>query len=217
MADKVIVLFSGGIDSTAALHRCLTGYHDLDVVVFHATLIGREDRHEAESVAVREILKWYKKNDQSKDFEYHEMTLDSRKSIFPWDTEVAFMMAGMIAQRDHNIKWYASGDRAIYGPSTRETSHVLNIHATVQQDRKYLECLEVFRSEDGSFLTKSQAWEIIPNDIREFVWTCRRPIYKINRKTWKNWCADACGECRSCKEASHLPLTKWLILTDYRG
>jgi 7-cyano-7-deazaguanine synthase in queuosine biosynthesis len=72
----------------------------------------------------------------------------------------------------------------------------------------------VFQHTDLTYFSKQEAWDIIPDEIKKYVWTCRNPQYKINRQTLDYWCADACGECRSCQEAAGLGLSKYLILKD---
>ena len=182
--DKVIVLFSGGIDSTLALYKCLTEY-DLGVHVHHVVIKNCENRYKPESIACEQILNWLRT--QGFHFEYSESIMDFNYML-PWDTDVVFFSGGLIAQRDRDIKYFASGSRDIYGPTTEQVEKLFRHIA-----RWDIPDLPVFRHKNGRFLNKIEAWNGLPDPLKELVFYCRTPEY-INGK------AKECRQCRVCKE-----------------
>ena len=68
-----LVMFSGGLDSTAALYKLLTGSED-DLHVHHVHLVNRDGRARAERDAVQAVLAWCRAN--CRPFSYSESALD---------------------------------------------------------------------------------------------------------------------------------------------
>jgi hypothetical protein len=66
-------MFSGGLDSTAALYKLLTGSED-DLHVHHVHLMNRDGRARAERDAVQAVLAWCRAN--CRPFSYSESALD---------------------------------------------------------------------------------------------------------------------------------------------
>lgn len=198
MADKVLILFSGGIDSAATLHRVFTEHGDLYPIVHHINLINQENRHKAEAMAVQRILRWYRTNKYN--FDYIEATFKMEFGI--WDAQVYGMTAGAIAWKDKSITHIATGTRYttlndsgenIYpGPGESGFNEVLDIHAG-----RHLEVLPVFREPSGEFTDKQTAWELIPDELKPFIWSCRRPIYN-------DLGATRCHSCETCRDMNTL-------------
>jgi 7-cyano-7-deazaguanine synthase in queuosine biosynthesis len=46
-------------------------------------------------------------------------------------------------------------------------------------------------------MTKSDIYEMLPVELREMSWSCRRPIYKDNT-------AISCNQCPTCKELEQI-------------
>ena len=65
--SKVVVLWSGGVDSTAALYDVLKNHRDI-VFAHHIHFKNRERRWEADKDAVDKMLHWLRK--YVRDFEY---------------------------------------------------------------------------------------------------------------------------------------------------
>ena len=69
----MLVMFSGGLDSTAMLHQLLTET-DADLRVHHIRMANREQRAEAEQAAVERIIAWCRS--RYRPFRYSESALD---------------------------------------------------------------------------------------------------------------------------------------------
>jgi hypothetical protein len=194
MANRVIVLFSGGIDSTAALHRVLTEWTDYQPIVHHVKLFTSENRQQAEAMAVKRILGWYKENGFN--FNYVEMEF---KTPYPiWDAQVYGMTAGAMAMMDKGITHFAtgatyttyneSGENIYPGPGESSFTEIVSDHAG-----RDIWPLPVFRNKAGEFLSKQEAWDYVPDEIKPYIWSCRRPRYN-------DIGAFRCGECLTCAE-----------------
>lgn len=196
--DRVLVLFSGGIDSTAALHRVFTEHKDLYPIVHHVHLESSENRSQAEALAVKRILKWYKAHGFR--FSYVEMSF---KTPYPlWDANIYGMTTGAICSMDKGITHFAtgatyttysaSGEQIYPGPTEAEFQNIVNVHAG-----RHVSILPVFRDKDGRFFDKQGAWDIIPNQVKPLIWSCRRPEYGGLGPT-------RCNRCETCRELNKL-------------
>jgi hypothetical protein len=195
---RVVVLFSGGIDSTAALYRVLTEYPEFQVLVHHVKLMTSENRHQAEAIAVKGILKWLRKKQFN--FRYEEMEF---KSPYPlWDAHIYGMTTGAICMITNDITHFATGatyttyddqGRNVYpGPGEDHFKQIVSLHAG-----REIEVLPVFRNDAGEFLSKQEAWDYIPDAIKPNIWSCRRPEYS-------ELGATRCHKCLTCRDLNQL-------------
>jgi len=194
MKDKILILFSGGMDSLGALYRCLTEpqYDHLDVHVHHVHLINRLNRNKAEAIACEKIIKWLR--NQGYTFEYSETTLDySFATRLPWDTEICWSIGGMISQMDSKIKYAAAG-RHGFDDDTSSNDKVLERldkifkYVTASEHRGYIpvEILPIVQH-----LSKRDIYFSLPEELREMVWWCRSPLYKDD-------VPEPCWNCHTC-------------------
>ena len=198
MANRVIVLFSGGIDSTAALHRTLTEWTDYEPVVHHVKLFTSEGRQQAEAIAVKRILTWYKESGYN--FNYIEMEF---KTPYPiWDAQVYAMTTGAVCWMDKGITNFATGatyttydDRGVNiypGPGESHFTRLVSDHAG-----RDVWPLPVFRGAAGEFFNKQTAWDHVPDEIKPYIWSCRRPQYNDRG-------AVRCNNCLTCRELDNI-------------
>lgn len=181
---KVLVMFSGGLDSTAVLWRCINSGEGLHV--HHLYLVNRENRASAEDRAVREIVA-YMKGVREFGFSesYHEYPCYS--GGFLWDSDIFSFMAGGICLGMGSIREVAIGMTAsdMEGGISRRIERANRIFDAFGTRAKKVYPL--------AEMTKRQVWDELPENIRNMTWSCRTPIYEgegIKR----------CGRCRTCSE-----------------
>ena len=196
MKDKILVLLSGGVDSTGLLYKCLNDskYSHLDVHVHHVNIITRLKKHIPEAIACKNIVEWLREKNYS--FEYTESTVDL-SSVFkdrvPWDTEICWSIAAMICQIDSSIKWASTGRKLDdSGPAeeeeTRKRLDTLFHYMTSSEWRNYegVKNLPVI-----AHMTKKEIWNYLPVELREMTWYCSVPLYNGDE-------IKACGLCHTC-------------------
>ncbi len=63
MRERILCMYSGGVDSTAVVYKLLTElkYSSYDIHVHHISMINLENKHDAELSAVFNCLGWLKK------------------------------------------------------------------------------------------------------------------------------------------------------------
>jgi 7-cyano-7-deazaguanine synthase in queuosine biosynthesis len=181
----ILVMLSGGVDSTAALVWALTTT-DEPVHVHHMHLINHENRHEVEAEACRRIVAFCRQ--RYRDFECSELTLDfSTMPWIPWDMLCVCFAAGQIVHKRPDIV------RLVIGTCREEG------HWRERWDQFY-------RMVEGAawparapelvlpFLDRSKAeeMEFLPAEVRSMVWSCRRPV-----RTAGGY--GPCGHCKACK------------------
>lgn len=199
LKDKILVLFSGGVDSTGVLYKLLTRkeYSHLDVLAHHVILITKENRHIAEKMACDNIVNWLR--EQGYKFEYSETLVDFSlfKGRVPWDLEILWPIVGIISQVDRRIKYAESGRTKTAMQTTMGSERIKKRHDKVlyyvsnSEHRVHqgpVEIYPVVRDE-----TKESLWKMLPDPLRKMVWFCRCPHYFKNEPR-------ECHMCHTCTE-----------------
>ena len=195
--DKILLMFSGGVDSTGALYKLLTDekYKDLYVIAYHINLINAENKHKAEARACKKIISYLRK--KGFEFDYFESTVDfTGFRRMPWDTEACFCMGAMLAQSDYEIKYATTGTNATDPineyltefPEERDRFYKVFKYITKSPQRNYepINILTVMEH-----MTKKEVWNMLPKQLRKMTWYCRNPKYLKNK-------IETCGYCEQC-------------------
>lgn len=185
MKPKILVMFSGGLDSTGVLYRLMKSKEEL--LVHHLYLSNKENRAEAESFAVKNVVDYMKKiREFSYTESYHEYP--SYNGNFMWDSDLYNFVAGTICASAKTIAEVAIGrtksDTAL-DRSERGTK-ILNILSP-----------NVKKIFPVGEMTKKEIYEMLPKELRELTWSCRTPIYKENN-------IEMCKRCKTCLEISRI-------------
>jgi 7-cyano-7-deazaguanine synthase in queuosine biosynthesis len=186
--SNVLLMFSGGLDSTAALLTLLQDKENI-VHLHHLRLVNQENRIKAEDIAVDIIVEHISKIKPITYSEsYHEYP--SYNNSFIWDSDLYNFIAGTICMSLPNIKSVAIGrtktDYGIEERSIRGTS-ILKLLAP-----------NVEKIYPVGHLTKAEIYNTIPEELRNMTWSCRTPI-KISNGMFKE-----CGKCKTCLEISKI-------------
>jgi len=182
-----LLMFSGGLDSTALLANILTATkHKLHV--HYIEIHNVENRAEAEKNSVYEIIEYCKKN-------YRNFTFSTSKHEFHigigggLDMSLALFTAGRVYNANQgglDIVWTGHID-----PSTWEiVEGAAILHASFINKLRVPEWLRPL-----SKMTKKDIYESIPEDLAKLSWSCRTPLYQ-------NGYYSPCGECYTCKSIS---------------
>mgnify|MGYP006277106767 CR=1 FL=1 len=182
--SDVLLLFSGGLDSTGAFWKLMQDKRNIHV--YHLHLNNKEHRNEAEAIAVKSIVEYMK---QFGDFEYSESThiYPTYRNSFIWDSDITSFMAGTVCQCLPWIKEIALGRTA------SDDEEVRSMTERRERGNKILEALcdarKIYPVMD---LTKKQIWDMLPQNLRTLIWSCRTPVYKNNDIL-------PCGKCITCE------------------
>ena len=198
MQEKILCMYSGGLDSAGALWELLTNpkYADYTILVHHIHILNHERRAYAEKAAVEATLAQLRKL-VKKPFFYSDSNIDFSclpfPSNLPFDTDIYGFIGANLAIIDQTIKYIASG-------STLSDSQdsINNTNFNLRRDA-IMDALFVGRNFTRQFemlypvkhLSKQQIYQMLPRDIVDKTWSCRRPQY-INST------AQICGKCHAC-------------------
>lgn len=196
------VLWSGGLDSTAALHKTLW-HGDYDVVTaHHVKLLTREgaDRVQAEMRACRDMWKWFNMRDMG-----FKLTFSEYESLFDQHAEVAdiilLLMPGMHALKNeyHLHKDKATQLDLVYGDHAAEFARLeFSCRWTCinRMFKAFWESIFIQRPEydkpkhniiaPNLTWTKEDIYYYLPEELRNATASCRK--------------GGMCGNCRPCLE-----------------
>ncbi len=198
-----LLMFSGGIDSTAALVKLLQESSD-PLIVHHIYKYDAESQYhaEVEAIAVNNVLEYCKKN-------YREFTFTSSKwefglPYFGWNlTLCAFVGAQVIRSFGDTITRYVVGthqddvfmqqgiDERGFGDGSRRLQEALGVfYASFGTSNRETLPSIYWPLKD---MTRQQVVDSLPKDLLALTWTCRQPIKLANGEF------DICGQCISCK------------------
>jgi 7-cyano-7-deazaguanine synthase in queuosine biosynthesis len=194
-----LVMFSGGLDSTAVLHKLLTETRD-ELRVHHVRLVNRDRRERAEQDAVEAIIGWCRAN--CRPFRYSESGLDfSELEAIPIDYLAIAFAACQVAIDTPGCNRIAVGTLAgdldeIKRKVSEAQRRVFDAMYACYRARK-------LGDPDLTFiypvyeLSKAQVAASLPPELRAVAWSCRRPVatgdsYRI------------CGECKPCRKRAEV-------------
>jgi len=187
-------MFSGGLDSTAALYKLLTEDRG-ELRAHHVHLVNREKRARAERDACAAIVDWCRAN--CRPFRYSESTIDwADLEAIPIDYVSVAYAACQVAIDTPGCERIAVGTLAAdLDEQKRKVS--------VSQRRVFDAMYQSYRERKlGSAdlqwiypvygMSKTQVVASLPEALRAVAWSCRRPVatadgYRI------------CGECKPCR------------------
>ena len=186
-----LVMFSGGMDSTAMLVKLLTQTKD-ELRVHHVRMVNREGRAGAEQQAVEAILAWCRS--RYRPFRYSESGLDfAALEAIPIDYLSIAYVACQVAIDTPGCNRVAvaslSRDTDIANRSRRQREVFEVMHACYRARKLGEPSVEwVYPVYD---CTKAQIAAMLPAELAALTWSCRRPV---SRGT--GWAP--CGACKAC-------------------
>jgi 7-cyano-7-deazaguanine synthase in queuosine biosynthesis len=184
-----LMMFSGGLDSTAALWKLVQEKRKLHV--HHMNLRNVERRALAEHKAVVRIMEYVKATGIP--FVYSESTHEYAcfNNQFVWDSDIVSFVAGTMCLAMPWIKEVALG----------MTASDTNTSLTARVPRANL-ILEAFGTGAKKVYpvkgqTKQELYDMLPADLRALTWSCRKPVYKEGEPF-------PCNHCQTCKHIQQL-------------
>src|SRR5205814_7205769 len=171
-----LVMFSGGLDSTAMLAKLLQETDD-ELRVHHIRMVNREARAPAEQAAVERIVAWCR--DRYRPFRYTESGLDfAELQAIPIDyVSIAFVACQVAIDTPRCT-------RIAVGALARDTD-IENRSARQRRvfDALY-ECYRARRLGEPQVqwiypvyhATKQQLAAALPAELVSLTWSCRRPV-----------------------------------------
>jgi hypothetical protein len=186
-----LVMFSGGMDSTAMLVRLLTREED-ELRVHHIRMVNREGRDGAEQAAVEAILTYLRAH--YRPFRYSESGLDfSELAAIPIDYLSIAYVACQVAIDTPRCNRIAAGslstDTDIVNRSARQQRVFQEMYACYRA-RKLgePEVRWIFPVYDTP---KAGLARELPPELLDLTWSCRRPV-----RAGGGW--RPCGTCKAC-------------------
>ncbi len=189
-----LLMFSGGLDSTAALVRLLTETRD-EIRVHHIRMHNREGRADAEQRAVDSILAWCRKHLRA--FHASESGLDfSGLDAIPIDFMAVAYVACQVAIDTPSCNRIAVGTLArdldeIKRSVGRDQRRVFAVMYEIYRARKLGEP-DIEWVYPVYALTKPQITAFLGRELLELTWSCRRPVRRAQA-------CEPCGECKPCR------------------
>jgi 7-cyano-7-deazaguanine synthase in queuosine biosynthesis len=182
---NVLLMFSGGLDSTGAFWKLLQEKEKIHV--HHLYLVNKENRALAEDKAVKDIIDYMKKiGDFSYSESYHEYP--SYNGNFMWDSDMYNFIAGTICLSIKSIKEVAIG----------RTKSDTGVDLRAERGTKILNAFDpnIKKIYPVGDMTKKEIYKMLPEDLRNITWSCRRPTYDQETK--------ACNRCKTCMEMNKI-------------
>ena len=186
--DKILVMYSGGLDSLGTVWTILTNplYKHYALHIHHVHNRNTENRDRAEAITVDLALKEIRR--LGYDFEYTDSEIRSPHigTGFLYDTDTMNFFAGFIAHNDSRIRKIAMGMTANDANQRLE-----------ERRRRANTILSAFTGVEKIYpvltMTKKQIYLMLPETLRDLFWSCRTPVYTDTE-------IKPCGHCHSCVE-----------------
>jgi 7-cyano-7-deazaguanine synthase in queuosine biosynthesis len=181
---EILLMFSGGLDSTGVFYKLMKENRKLHV--HHMHLFNKENRQKAEEISVKNICEYMK---NIGNFSYSESNHEypCYNKNFIWDSDLYNFIAGTICLSLPSIKEVALGrtktdsGRAIDDRAKRGTVIFESFDTNAKKTYPLIE------------YTKKEIYEMLPQDLRTLTWSCRTPIYEGEN-------IKKCRRCKACYE-----------------
>jgi len=210
---RVLILFSGGQDSAAALYKVLAET-DLTVHAHHIILVDSQNRWYPELMACRRIVRWLQLH--VRPFLYTE-NIYTNTTFVPNNMEIQRFVAGelsKIAITEHDpYRFIVSGRNATdnSGPEfERRSRRAHAIYDAMLRDvpfylrAKFWFPVGEMRKEQVQTFLRTEA-----PAVYALTWSCRTPIFD-NSTSYR-----PCGRCKTCVELLS-PEERTTVLNEYR-
>ena len=187
-----LVMYSGGLDSTAMLVKLLEETKD-ELRVHHIRLANKENRAEAEQAAAERVVAWCRS--RYRPFRYSESALDfSTLDAIPIDYLCIAFVACQVAIDTPGCNRIAvaalARDTDIENRSARQR-RVFDALYECYRARKLGEP-EVQWIYPVYHATKAELAVRLPSQLVDLTWSCRRPVRE------SNGAFRPCGTCKAC-------------------
>ncbi len=197
ITPTILVMLSGGLDSISALYKIAVldrdNYRNYDIHCHHVNIVNVENRATAERTAVHNVLQWFDDNSDLK-IGYSESTMvyPVYNSEILMDTDVTKFTAGyIVSATGGNIHYVVYGTNSTdYLDDTLSSRKFRGdqIYKTFVPGESYGEHLYPIKH-----MSKYEAANLLPDDLKKLSWSCRRPVYENN-------IPSKCGKCKTCKQ-----------------
>jgi 7-cyano-7-deazaguanine synthase in queuosine biosynthesis len=192
-----LVMFSGGLDSTAMLVKLLTQSED-ELRVHHIRMANREERADAEQAAVERIIDYCRA--RYRPFHYSESALDFRElEAIPIDYVCIAFVACQVAIDTPRCERIAIGALATDTDIANRTARQKRVFEAMYECYRARKLGEprvqlVFPVYDTP---KAELAAALPQELRDLTWSCRRPLEGYR----------PCGACKACqaRQGLHAP------------
>lgn len=196
--NRTLVMFSGGLDSTAALWHVLHRPEEYgDVHVHHVHIKSIEGRWQAEALAVEKVLAYMRKHAPTP-FTTSESVINAPHfgNKFMYDVEAVSYMSGYMTSRDPSITKVivaATGTDFELGVITNVMRAKRMHNAFHPEEEDHSGRIKEYPHGD---LPKAEVYKTIPADLAALTWSCRTPRYADGKPL-------ECGVCKTCKYEMH--------------
>lgn len=198
--DKVLCLFSGGLDSLGALYLLLKdpAFQNKQIHVHHLVLKNRDDRGIVEKMVCDKIITYFKSNGY-KDFHFSECFHDisfMNRHLVEKATLSGFMAANSVLN-DISIGSVVMGlnaDKARDVENTKKFNKARSLFQTMLPNELKYSTNFIFPT---GRLSKLEIWQMLPPELRNMAWFCKKPIYQEKKIL-------TCHKCSSCQDLQRL-------------
>ena len=186
-----LVMFSGGLDSTAMLVQLLTEAQD-ELRVHHIRMANREQRAAAEQTAVERIVAWCRERYRA--FRYSESALDfTELEAIPIDYLCVAFVACQVAIDTPRCNRVAVASLARDTDIENRSAHQRRVFDAMYECYRYRKLgePEVRWIYPVYHATKRELAGTLPRELVELSWSCRRPVPV-------GGAFRPCGACKAC-------------------
>lgn len=188
---RVLVNFSGGVDSAYGLYLCLKA--GCDVLAHHIRLSNHEGRQDVEQEACQQILSWLKSQRLPGKLTYVETAFDYGDlewivlDIWVWSLYTGIILSNP-KHRDRHVALTSVHLDSPNGPnsnSLKEKRRIAIVTSTCGFNPPVFYPI--------AHLTKADAARACPLELLKLCWWCR---YPRNGKTCRTWRPTVCHTCK---------------------